>query len=222
MCMFVLVIFNFAIFSIQVHRPWSVWSEFVNFRGDRRRIHPGTFRPVFMLSFRQKQTIKQKRNISLYAEDLWTNQWPVWPFLNGGQCSSTNTGLATPTAERSGRLDLLPSQPPPTPPGISPQPQGMSLILFSVNLLTVCPLASIGTRINNPGFEDHSNSALFMMHGGSEGHSRLESFSVRLQEFQNYAGQKTSSGRTKYTNHHFEILTLLRQNSKLWLLTVRS
>lgn len=88
--------------------------------------------------------------------------WPVWPFLNGGLCSSTNTGLATPTAERSGLAwtSCLPS--------LLWLPQASDhnhreclSSFFFANLVTVCPLASICTGMNNPVLEDYSNLTFF-------------------------------------------------------------
>lgn len=121
---------------------------------------PVIFSPVFVFSFLQNQTRTQKnKHFSSYwrlldksMSSLAFSQWRAafqhrhWPCYSHGW------------AVRSG-LDLLPSQPPLAPPGIRPQPQGMSLILFSVNLLTVCPLPSICTRMNNPVLEDYSYDA---------------------------------------------------------------
>ncbi len=69
----------------------------------------------------------------------------VLPFflLNGELSSSSNTDLATPTAERSGlaRTSTLPSLLH-TPAGIGPWPQGTSLIpLSTYSLSALCPLS---------------------------------------------------------------------------------
>lgn len=96
---------------------------------------------------------------------------------------------------------------------------------FSVNLLTVCPLPSSCTGMNNPVTEDYSTfTTNFMMQrlGGS-----LKQPSCIIlgtpTGISGLRGRKNNRpGRAKYTKHCFEISIPLMQNSKHWLLTART
>lgn len=161
----------------------------------------------------------QTKNISFHIEYFSTKLWSVWPFLNGGLYFSSNTGLVPPTTERSALActSSLPSLL--RLPQASDHNHRKCLSSFLCKPTYCLPSALYLYQNNNPVLEDYSNLTgffcFFMMHQGWEGHNRLVSFFVRLQEFQKYAGQTNRQGRTKYTNHRFEISTSLTQTSKL-------